>query len=59
MVLRQEHVPETKLLGLLLQALQDGGGGGPSLLAFAELGCEDGIGGNAVFFNEFLDLEVC
>lgn len=56
MVLGKEHVPETNLLSLLLQTLQDGGGGGPSLLAFTELGCEDGIGGDAVFFNEFLDL---
>lgn len=59
MVLRQEHVPQTELLGLLLQALQNGGGGGPSLLTFAELGREDCVGGDAVLFNEFLDLEAC
>ena len=59
MVLGQEHVPQTELLGLLLEALQDGGGGGPSLLTFTELSREDGVGRDAVFFNEFLDLEGC
>jgi hypothetical protein len=58
-VLRQEHVPQTELLGLLLQTLQDGRGGGPSLIAFAELGLEDGVGRDTVFLNEFLDLKWC
>lgn len=57
-VLGQEHIPQTQLLGLLLQRLHDSRGGLPSFLAFAQLGGEDGVGGDAVFLDEFLDLYV-
>jgi len=30
----------------------------PSLLALAKLGGEDGIGGNTVFLDKFLDLDI-
>lgn len=55
-VLGQEHIPQTQLLGLLLQRLHDSGRSLPSLLALAQLGGEDGVGGDAVFLDEFLDL---
>ena len=57
MVLWQEHVPQTELLGLGLQLLHDRGGSLPSLLALAQLGGEDGIGGDTVLLDELLDLE--
>lgn len=56
MVLGQEHVPQTELLSLCLERLHDGRGSLPSLLAFAQLGGEDGVCGDAVLFDEFLDL---
>lgn len=55
-VLGQEHIPQTQLLGLGLQLLHDGRGGLPSLLALAQLSGEDGVGGDAFFLDEFLDL---
>lgn len=56
MALGQEHVPQTELLGLELQLLHDGGGSLPSLLALAQLGGEDGVGGDTVLLDELLDL---
>jgi hypothetical protein len=56
-VLGEEHVPETHLLGLDLELLDHGGGGLPSLFALAELGREEGFGGDTVLFDEFFDLE--
>lgn len=53
----QEHVPETELLGARFQVVDYGRMAFPSLVAFAELGVEDGVGGYAFFFNEFLYLE--
>lgn len=56
MGLGQEHVPQAELLGLLLQLLHDDGGGLPPLLAFAQLGREDGITGDTVLLDKLLDL---
>lgn len=56
MILGQEHIPQTQLLGLLLQLLHDSRSSLPSLLALAQLGGEDRVGGDTVFLDEFLDL---
>lgn len=57
MILGQEHVPETALASFGFEVLENGGGGCPSLFAFSELGLEEGVCGDAVFFDEFFDLE--
>jgi hypothetical protein len=56
-VLGQEHIPETKLLGPLLQILDDLRMRSEALLRrLTNLACVDGIGGNALFLDELLDL---
>lgn len=56
-VLGQEHVPETQLPGPLLQVLDDGRVRREALLRrLADLACVDGIGGDALFLDELLDL---
>lgn len=57
--LGQEHIPQTELLRLGLQFLHDGGGGLPSLLAFAQLSGEDSLGGDTLFLDKLLDLCRC
>lgn len=56
MVLGQEHVPQALLAGLGLKGFHDGWVGGPSLIAFAQLGLEDLFGGNTFFFDKLFDL---
>lgn len=56
MVLGKEHIPQTNLLSLFLQLLNNSGRSIPSLFALAQLGVEDTFGGDAVFLDELLDL---
>lgn len=58
MPFRQKHIPQPNLLGFRLEIIDDGGVCRPSLLAFAQLGVEDGVGGDAFFLDELLDLQV-
>jgi hypothetical protein len=58
MRLWQEHVPQPKLLRLLLEVLDDLRVGGETLLnGFANLAEVDGVGGYTFFFDELFDLE--
>ena len=52
----QEHVEEAELLGSGLEVVDDRRIGGPALVAFAELGVEDFVGGDAFLVDELLDL---
>lgn len=54
----EKHVPETQLLGLLLEVIHDGRVA-PSSGSLAELCVIDGVGGEAFFVDEFLDLDWC
>lgn len=58
MVLGQKHVPQPELLGAFLQVLNDGRMGVEALLhaATADLLGVDGVGGDAFFLDELLDL---
>lgn len=58
MTLGKEHIPQTQLLSLLLQLLNNSRCGGPSLLALTELSREGSFGGDALLLDEFLDLEI-
>jgi hypothetical protein len=58
-VLGQEHVPETKLLGLDLEVIHDGRVSAEALLgAVAELGLPDSFGGDTFFFDELCELYI-
>jgi hypothetical protein len=60
MVLWEEEIPESEFLGFRFQILDDGGVGfetGFCTGVHAELGLEEGVGGYAFFFYEFLDLD--
>jgi len=56
MVLGQEHVPQPKFSGALLQTVNDGGVAFPALLADANLRCVGSICRDAFLFYETLDL---
>jgi len=57
--LGQEHVPQSQLLGLDLEVLDDLWVRREALLGgLADLAEVDGVGGNAFFFDELLDLLV-
>jgi hypothetical protein len=57
MALGQEHIPQSQLLGLLLEILNDRGmRRKPFLRRFPDLPHEDGVGWYAFFFDKFLDL---
>ena len=59
MVLRQEHIPQSKLTSTLLEILEDrwvGTEAGLDVLARSYLLRKDGIGGYTFFFDELLDL---
>lgn len=61
MVLGEEHVPDAELFGTVFQSIEDGWMAVPSTITLTLLGSVDGVGGNAFFFYEFLDLweETC
>lgn len=52
----EEHVPEAEGTGSGFEGFDDGGVGLPSCFAGAELGVEEGVRWNAVFFDELFDL---
>lgn len=56
MALGKEHVPEAQAAGLGLELFDYRGVGLPSGGCGVELGLEEGVGGDAVFFDEFFDL---
>lgn len=56
MALGEEHVPEAQAAGLGLELFDYGGVGLPSRGGGIELGLEEGVGGDAVFLDEFFDL---
>ena len=61
MVLWQEHVPQSQLLRAFLEILEDGRVGAEAFLnagAHADLLLEDGVGGDAFFVDEFLNLSL-
>lgn len=59
-VLGQEHVPEAELAGARLEVLDDGGVRLEALLGgLADLARVDGVGGDAFFLDESLDLWGC
>lgn len=57
MVLGQKHIPQPQLSGLGFQLLEDSRSSGPSLGSLTQFSLENGISGDAVFLNEFLDLK--
>ena len=58
MALGQEHVPQAELAGLGFELFEDCWVGIPSLFALTDLGLEQGLSGNAFFFDKFLDLSI-
>jgi hypothetical protein len=57
---REEHVPEAELAGFDLQVLDDAGvrveAGDGVVAMLVDLLGEDGVGGDAFFFDEAFDL---
>lgn len=59
MVLGQEQVPQAQVPGFGLELFENGRVCAESLVACAQLGFEEVVCGDAVFFDEFFDLVVC
>lgn len=57
MILGQKLIPQSKLLRLRLEFLEHGRVRLPSVFALGYLGLEEIVGGDAVFFDKFFDLE--
>ena len=57
MILGQEHIPDAELFGAVFQGVEDGGVARPAGGLVVQLGAIDIVGGDAFFFDPFLDLQ--